>query len=441
MLKPFKLSRRAVLRGTGVAIALPTLEAMLTDRGLFHGSAQAQPSAPPVRIVTFFLPNGFPQGNRFVPSSTGAGYALTPCLQPIKEHVADFTVLSGGGPPSGGVGETHASGIAGFATGLGSTRTGGTGPSIDYIAGKRRGQGTRFPSLSIGPQREPMPNTNGFSYDIYRNTAWQGPNQVIPLETDPNAVFQKLFGAGVPQQTAPNLEQMRRDRKSVLDHVTGRIERLERKLGAEDRLRLEAHLTGIRELERRLPLETQAPASTCSVPKKEAPTGFFSKALLMADLLATALQCNLTYYASFMHSIGAGDGGRDASLGLTVHHHQITHAGNQETMQKFTVAQMRVFARFLDRLKAANEGGGQSVLYNSVVLLGTELGNGTNHNPNNLPYVLAGHAGGRLKTAGKHIRLSSLPRSGRLLLTLLRLAGINEPSFANQTNPLSELMG
>jgi hypothetical protein len=439
-MRPFKLSRRAVLRGGGVSIALPTLDAMLTDGGLFHGSAQAQPSAPPVRMVTFFLPNGFPQGGRFVPTSTGAGYKLTPCLEPLKDHVADFTVLSGIGAPPRVSGNTHSDGMTGFTTGLGARLTGATGPSVDYVASKRRGQGSQFPMLSVGVQRDPMPNTNGFSYDIFRNCSWQGANQVIPAEFDPNALFKRLFGSGAPIQDSASLEQVRRDRKSVLDFVGNRIERLEAKVGAEDRLRLEAHLTGVRELERRLPLEAHTPAGACAVPTMRAtPSGHFAKAQLMVDLVAMALQCNLTNYVGFIYGIGAGDGGRDSSLGLTSHQHQIVHAGNQEMMQRFTVAQMKVFARFIERLKAAREGG-QSVLYNSVVLLGTELGNGTSHNGNNLPFVLAGHAGGRLKSHGRHIAVSGA-RVGRVLLTLLRLAGIDEPSFANETSPLSQLMG
>jgi hypothetical protein len=437
---PFRLSRRTALRAAGVAIGLPTLDAMLTDRGFFHGSARAQSTAPPVRLVMFFLPNGIPLG-RFVPNATGAGYNLTPCLEPLKNHVRDITVISGVGAPIYVSGHRHWDGFTGFTTGFGCRVNGATSISIDQLAAQRRGKSTRFASLTVAAQRGPVPNMQGFNQTVAVNMSWQGPNQPVPNEVDPSALFQRLFGAGVPQQDPQAFEYLRKDRKSVLDHVKGELERLGAKLGAEDRLRIDAHLTGISELERRLSLDTQS-ASSCTVPNKpNAPSGYFARAQLLADLLATALHCNLTSYATFSAGIAGGDGGADAAIGLSGYQHRFAHAGNVEAMQRFTTVQMRVFARFIDRLKAASEAG-RSVLHNSVVVMGTELGNGTNHDGTRLPFVVAGHAGGRLKSAGKHIRYGgTTPKVGRLLFTALRLAGIEEPSFARETDPLPELAG
>jgi hypothetical protein len=440
-MKSFKLSRRAVLRGAGVTIALPTLDAMLDDRGFFHRTAFAQPAAPPVRLVTFFLPNGFPPGNRFVPASTGAGYKLTPCLEPIKDFVSDCTILSGLNGPKAYGRNAHSEGTTGFSTGLPCTTAGADGPSVDQVAGRRQGGATKFPALVVGVQNTNLPNLNGYSANIKLSTSWAGPRQSVPPEFDPNTLFQKLFGKGVPQQDAATFTGLREQRKSVLDHVTTEIEGLKGKVGADDRARLDAQLTGIRELERRLPFESAQPAASCTAPKMgAAPSGFFAKALLQVDLLAMALQCNLTKYASFIHSCGSGNGGSDPALGLTAHQHSLAHAGNQDGIQRYTVAQMRVVARFLERLKAGSEGG-RPVLYNTIVMVGTELGNGTNHSMNGLPFVIAGHAGGRLKTIGKHIRPQNAPRVGKLLFTLLRMAGVNESSFAGETQSIPELVG
>lgn len=432
-----RLSRRAVLRGAGVAVALPTLDAMLDDRGLLHAQAWAQAAPPPVRLVTFFLPNGFPVENRFVPRETGAGYTITPCLDPIKAHVPGFTVLSN----VQGRGGTcmHASGLTAFGTGLPHMKTGATGPSLDQVAARRNGMSTRFPSLVVGVQSAPIPGTNGNSTDIFLNVSWQDANQPSPADREPGPLFARLFGNGPQDDKAYAL--LRRNRRSVLDYLIGEVGRWKPRLGASDNARLDAHLSGLRELERRLPLETEAPAA-CSAPAmgNAAPMGYVAKAQLQCTLFATALACRLTSYGCFIYGIGAGDGGPDPAYGLAGNQHQETHANKQDVMQKFTSVQMQTVKLFLDKLKGTQEGT-RTLLDNSLIMVGTELGNGTTHSPNDLPFVIAGGAGGRLKTNGTHIRFATAPKIGRLHLTLLKLAGFDEASFAGETAPIPELMG
>jgi Protein of unknown function (DUF1552) len=438
-MRSLRLSRRVFLRGTGIAIGLPTLEAMLNDRGLLHATAYAQAAPPPVRLVTFFLPNGFPpvlaDKSTFVPPERGAGYTLTPCLKPIAAHVPDVTLVSGilgqGGPDS------HAAGITAFATGLPCTTTGAKGPSIEQLAAQRKGQGTKFPSLVVGVQKTAPYSSNGHSSDVFLNVSWQGAEQLAPAERDPAALFMRLFGAGTPQPDA-QVQLGKRNRQSIIDYVAGDIGRLTLRLGASDKLRLDAHLTGVRELERRIALDG---AVTCTAPAAPGSTvGHYAKANLMADLLAAALQCNLTRYASFIYADGAGAGGPDDAIGLRGQQHEDAHAAKYDSMTAFTTVQMQCLARFLDKLKAAPEAG-QTVLFNSLVYCGTELGNGTAHTKENLPFVLAGRAGGRVKTAGTHVGYSNAPKLGRLQLSVLKLVGIDEAGFAGETQGLPELVG
>lgn len=425
-----RLSRRTVLRGATFSIALPALEAMLERR------ARAQ-SSPPVRLVTFFLPNGFPPSeNRLIPAQMGRGYALTPCLEPVARHVGNFTLVTNingqGGPDS------HAAGITAFATGLPCTPTAAKGPSLEQLAARRRPGGTKFPSLVVGVQKTGPYSSNGHSSEVFLNVSWQDAGQLAPADRDPDLLFARLFGNGAPVQDTRALEALRKNRKSVLDHVRSELERLAPKLGSSDRSRLDAHLTGVRELERRLPLETAA--SACTPPAAPGkPAGHTAKALLMVDLLAMALRCNLTHHASYMYADGAGAGGPDDAIGLKGQQHEDAHAGNLDSMQRFTTVQMQAVARFLDALAGTTEGG-QTLLASSLVMIGTELGNGTKHTRENLPFLIAGNAGGRLKTNGTHIRPATAVPIGRLHLSLLKLAGIDEPSFAGETQPLSDLL-
>ena len=146
-----------------------------------------------------------------------------------------------------------------------------------------------------------------------------------------------------------------------------------------------------------------------------------------------AIQCGLTHYASFMLTDGAGTGGPDLDVGLEGHHHELAHAGERDRMRAFSAVHMQSFARLLDRLAAASDGDG-SVLDHSLVVLGTELGDGTGHTPNDLPFVLAGGAGGAIET-GRHVRFQDAPIA-QLHLTLLHRVGIDVASFAGATEEL-----
>jgi len=420
------LSRRTLLRATGVAVALPVLEIM-------HGPfARAADGEAPCRLITFFVPNGLPL-EFFTPPEEGMAWTTTPLLEPLAAHRDALTIVSGimgvGGPDS------HAAGICAFSTGQLCTPLGAAGPSIEQVAAAQAGTDTPFSSLAVAVQDSGQWSSNGYSSACFVNGAWLATETPLPADRDPTLFFQRLFGDGTP---AAALEAERRAayRHSVLDAVQDDLARLQPKLGAADRTRLQAHLDAVRELEQRIDIvvDCEVPPAPTDLPVEIWQSGYYRRAHLQIDLLAMAIQCGLTNYASFMLTDGAGTGGPDLELGLEGHHHELAHAGEREQMRAFSTVHMQAFARLLDRLAAAGEGDG-SVLDRSLVVLGTELGDGTGHTPNDLPFVLAGAAGGAL-APGRHVRFQDAPIAA-LHLTLLRRAGIDVPSFAGATEELA----
>lgn len=432
-MRRLRLSRRTFLRGSGaagIAIGLPALDAMLDDRGLFHGIAGAQPAAMPTRLVTFFIPNGVPR-EQFTPATTGSGYAPTRCLEPLADHLADITIVSGllgiGGPDS------HAAGICAFATGVPGTTLGAGGPSIDRVAAAQREGETPFSALAVAVERSGTWSSNGHSSSCFVNASWVDREVPAAAERDPRALFATLFGS-LPAGD-PAAERRARYRRSVLDYVRGDAARLSTRLGATDRARIDAHLTGIRELERRL----DALGTACTRPAEPGEAAsYVARVNLQVDLLAMALACDLTRQASFMYADGGGNGGIDATVGLEGNQHEHAHAGDREWMARYSVVQLGALARFIAHLKSVPEGDG-TLLDNAIVYAGTELGDGEHHTREELPAILAGRAGGR-HTPGRHVRYTDAPRLARFLLTVLHLAGVEIGELGGETSPLAELI-
>jgi hypothetical protein len=444
----WKLSRRAMLRGAGVALALPVLDAMLDDRGLLHGTAHAQSAAPPVRVVTFFFPNGtwnklnYPGGVRtlesiWVPSATGTGYPLPPALMPLAALRDEFNVVSGLNNVEG---NGHEIGMPTFANGAAPSGETAGGPSIDQVALDHLGGGTRVSSLVIslsGNCNMNRPRQRALSW---RSTA-AGISHV-QWESDPRSLFRTLFGASAPAampgQPADPTDALRR---SVLDFVRGDAQRLRGRLGANDRSRLDEHLAAIREIEARLGGGggggNPPPASCAMVPLPAAiasgPTGAVCAtgtnpwrddvaAPIMADLLALALKCDLTRFASF----GLGDTNYDVIVDWIApgknEHNDIAHsATDRENVTRSTQWKMSVFAHLLTALRDSREGAG-SVLDNCVIFCGSNMSDGQLHNHEDMPILVAGRAGGRLRT-GRHVRYpGAMTRD--LLGSLLGYAGV-----------------
>ncbi len=403
------LSRRALLRGAGAAVALPLLEAMT------RGDAFAQ--AAPTRVVAFYFAHGVWPG-AWTPAREGRGWAPTPCLEPLAALRDDVTVVSGldndvalelqtaGGP--------HSLALGSLVTGV-AVRAPGTagGPSWDRVAARSLGADSRFRSLALVAEDAPRVS-EGTSSALIGSFSWDGPDRPVPPTRDPRALFDRFFGGegGVAA----------RGRRSVLDHTRESLLRLERGLGAADRRRVDEHLTSLRELER----ELFTPASACPAPAAPAAVALSpsERARQLLGLLALALRCDLTRVASF----ALGNGISEHVLteaGATAPHHELSHRPDEDLFVRITRYQIGHLATLVRALADAREGDGR-LLDRCVVLATSEVSEGWSHSPREMPALLAGRGGGL--RAGAHLRFQGEPFA-RLQLTALRAAGAGVDRF------------
>ncbi len=446
MSKSFRLQRRTFLRGAGVAIGLPVLEAMLDGRGLLLGAAHAQAAQHPTRLVTMFFSNGTYLPN-WVPDAQGAGYALKPGLAPIGKFAglqAQVNVISGLSNTGfdNGVGGGHCRGTSTFGVGVANTSSGAGGPSIDQVAAQKLGSATRYSSLVLSGSDPQSSATDGCGSANMNMTSWAGRNTGVPCERDSRAIFNKLFSgftppsSGAPAPSGPALATL--ERKSVLDFVKSDIDRLNPRLGASDRARLEQHLTVVRELERQLPsatTPTPPPPTSCAVPAQPASsTNIVERTKVNLQLLALALACDLTRFAHFQIVPGAGNYKALTFLGLSDHDHNISHTNDWAAITKVTAWKVEQFAYFCSLLQATPEGTG-TLLDHSVVYLGSEVAEGHVHSKTNMPILVAGRGNGRV-TPGRHLRFSGSVNN--LHAALLTIVGVPTTKFgADGSAPLN----
>lgn len=402
------LSRRAVLRGAGgAAVGLPWLAAMAPRRA----SAQALPK----RFVVFYFSNGVNPAS-WTPTGTTAAPILNATMAPLQSLLPKTVILSGinmqTARDNGGNG--HNVGITNMLTARKflkekDTEFGAIGwgadLTIDQAIAAVIGKTTKFASLQFGVQSFKSYGANAYSYISYA-----GPQKPIPSEDDPRKLWDRVFAGFDP--TAPSLERTRNaKRKSVLDFVAEDLARLQGRLGAADRAKLEAHLTGVRDIELRLGATAQAGAA-CAPPGRGAVSDFNTNAnfpaigKLQMDLLAMSLACDVTRVATLQWS-SAQSGVTHNWVGVTSGHHTVSHLTDQESVdglqrvQHWYMQQVAYLAGALDRMP---ESGG-SVLDRTVILVCSEVGVGQTHTFLDMPYLLVGGAGGAIK-GGRWLRYS-----------------------------------
>ena len=418
----YVLGRRTVLRGVlgGVAMALglPPLEAML-DR---HGEALADGTPLPKRFVTWFFGNGVLL-DRWTPSGQGSGYELTEELAPLA-NVKDYcSILSGFDNKAGYGRRGHHDGVAGCFSGFpfieidpGNANYASKfgGPSIDQVAATIIGGRTLLPSLHVGVSKR-VTDGEGPTLEFLSH---KGPNQPVPNEYDPQAVYNALFGNFTPPDdpTGPL-------RVSMLDTVRGDAERLKKRLGKSDQQRLDAHLESVLQLEKQI----QALPPVCTIPSMPSETNedmdgkepLESVSKAMADLLVAAFVCDVTRVASFHQSGSVGDT-IYWMTGATSEEHGLSHEpGGQEFVHKAVVFNMTCFAYLLERMKATPEGTG-NLLDNACVFLGSDCAEGITHSTFDQPIIVAGRGGGALAYPGVHYRSPDGENTTAILLTCLQ---------------------
>jgi hypothetical protein len=412
------VSRRAVLRGVGASLALPFLDAMVPA-----STAQVRTAAnPALRFGAVFIPMGERPGF-WTPKTTGAGFEFTPILQPLESFRDSLVVVSNLDRPPGG---THAVSTATWLTGSAPKRTEAedflAGTSLDQIVARQIGGDTVLPSLEVATEDQAGyigACDVGYSCAYMSTIAWKGPTTPLPMQINPRVIFERMFGR--PGSTADRVARLRSDR-SILDSVRHDVASLERGLGTRDRVRLNEYLDHVREVEQRIVRTEKQAESGLTVPEAPVgvPTDFEEHVGVLFELLAVAYEADLTRVFSFMMN-------REASqvvfpqIGINEPWHHISHHGNDPeklaSLVKINTWHITLFGKFLDRLRNTPDGDG-SLLDHSLILWGSGMSDSNSHSAIDVPLLLVGKAGGRLK-GGRHL---AAPRGTPLANAMLDVA-------------------
>jgi hypothetical protein len=413
------LPRRTLLRGFGTTMALPFLEAMLPRFSLC-----AKPGAKPVhRFQTFYVPNGMAM-QYWSPKGEGAGFELTPILEPLAQFRDQMLVLSG---IRANWNYIHAGASGAFLTGA---THGGRNEieiiadvSMDQLLARHFAAETQVASLELSMDLPANAGacTGNLSCAYTHTLSWRSPTQPLPMEWNPRAVFEKLFGDSDSTDRAAREARLKQN-KSILDSVTGKLADLRRELGPRDQVRIEQYTEAVRDVERRIQkAEEQRDNELPAMDQPQgAPPVFEDHVAMMLDLQALAFQSDLTRVVTFM--LSKEQSARPyPQIGVPEAHHPLSHHNNVpeliERMSHINRYHAQLFSQYLAKLRATPDGDG-SLLDHMTILYGSGISNSTQHSGDNLPLLLVGGGAGRLK-GGRHLNYSGKPTMANLLVTLM----------------------
>ncbi|HEY5667368.1 MAG TPA: DUF1552 domain-containing protein [Gammaproteobacteria bacterium] len=440
------LSRRTALKGLGVSLGLPLLDAMIPA-----GTALAQTAAAPaLRAGFFYIPHGAIMWNtahgaemdHWTPKGAGADFELSPIMAPLEKYkhlVTSFSNLENKASQNSVHSVNPATWLSGARPNLSAPRASMTS-TIDQLIANQIGQETPLPSLEVASETtiQTAACGGGSGGCYYSSTlSFRDASSPLPMEFNPRKIFTQLFGEG---DTPAEREAIAGQTRSLLDLISERTASLQRELGPSDRRRLDAYLETVREIERRVEKAGQRDLSGIDLP--EAPIGelpdFDDQVVLMFDLIALAYQANLTRVASYI-MVAEGTNRTYNHIGISDAFHPLSHHANKrESLEKLVRIQtyhMQRFAEFIEKLDAIEDGDG-SLLDHSMFLYGSNMSNSDRHNNYPLPNILVGGGAGRLN-GGRHIELPEYTTLSNLLLTILNKAGIESDSFADSTGVIA----
>ncbi len=448
------LSRRTALKGLGVTVALPFLEAMVPAR-----TALAKTAAGKVRLACIEMVHGSAgstaigiKQNMWAPAAAGKAFDLTPTallpLEPLRDYltiVSNTDVRNAEAFELPDIGGDHFRSSAVFLTQLHPKQTQSSdvrvGTSLDQLYARKFGQDTPIPSMQFCIENVDAAGGCSYGYScVYTDTiSWASPTAPMPMIRDPRVAFDQLFGVGA---TAAARAERRAEDKSILDWITSDIAKLTRDLGAADRARLGDYLEDVREIERRIQATETVNRSGDERALPGAPVGvpdaFEEHIKLMFDLQAIAFASDITRVFSFKL-------GRDASnrvfaeSGVRTAFHSASHHQDREDrikdFQKINLYHVGMLPYFLNKLKNTPDGE-RNLLDNTLVLYGSPMGNSNVHNHKRCPLFLAGHAGGQLK-GNLHIRAADGAPMANVMLSMLHMLGLNDlTSFGDSTGAM-----
>ena len=443
------VSRRTVLRGAGAMLSLPLLDAMVPAATVL---AQTAASRRP-RFVGLFVPHGAAPGY-WVPEKEGALPAELPFnWKPLEPFVKQTVILSGlhsrsAEPPPGVTGADHWVAAA-FMCAVKPRKTAGAdvycGATIDQLIAQQIGRENLMPSMQLAVEDPGANSSNcgeGYSCTYTNTISWASPTSPLPMELNPQVVFERMFGDG---STAEQRMARRKRDQSILDSLRGSLTRLRGDVSAPDRARLDEYAENVREIERRLAIAMKA--STVAPENLEVPVGvpqtFDEHIKLQFDLLALAFQADITRVGTLLFARDLTGRTYPESEAPTAGFHGVSHHGEDPRriaeLSKINQYHVKMLAHLVARLAAVKDGDG-TLLDQSMVLFGSNMGNSNQHVHYDVPHVLVGGAAGKLR-GGRHLAYPTkqIP-TGNLLLSVLDVFGIEQDRIGDSTGRLTGLV-
>jgi hypothetical protein len=457
--------RRSFLRGLGAAIALPTLVSLDPKRALAspasavfgaagtvgsEASLATTATGAPLRAAYLYFPNGsIPSA--WWPESTGKNFELSETLKPLAPVRDSIQVMAGldndsATPGKDGAGD-HARGGGTFLTGVRLNKSSTdirAGISIDQVIAKKVGHLTRMPSLELSCETDRRSGNcdSGYSCAYQYNISWKSPTTPMAAESNPRLVFERLFGAGRPDQRAASLQQRRSQQRSVLDFVLEDARTMRSRLQQTDRQKLDEYLQSVREIETRIEsAERLGDARTDAATPLGVPNSFEAHMQSMFELMLLAFQTDSTRVATLCL---AHDGSNRSfsEIGVVEGHHELSHHKNKkeniDKVKRIDHWYVQQLSRFLTKLNDTKDVDGNSLLHNSMIMFGSGNADGNRHTHANLPVIMAGGGGGDLQT-GRYIDYKATPLTN-MHLTMAHRMGVSElERFGDSTGLVTDV--
>jgi hypothetical protein len=429
------LPRRTFLRGMGVTLALPLLDSMVAAQTPLAKT----PAAARTRLGCIYVPHGAVM-DLWTPATEGRNFQLTEILSPLEKVKDHLTVVSGlAHPQAAGIGSDagadHARSAAVFLSGAhperGATIHGGA--TLDQVAAARIGMDTPLPSIELSIEDVAANCGSGYGCAYMNTISWRTATMPLPMENNPQVVFEKLFGDG---SSAAARKENKAEDGSILDSITREIATLKTSLPVRDRARMDEYLDDLREIERRIQKAAKQSLSDDALPESPVgiPDSFEEHLKLMFDLQVLAYRAEVTRVSTLMFA-------RDLSpttyplSGIRDGFHTASHHSNvRANMDKFALINKyhtKMLAYLLEKMKATPDGDG-TLLDHSMILYGSSMSNGNQHDHDPLPVLIAGGASAGLKGSA-HVRCAPHTHMSNLLLSVLNKLGVQENSFGDST--------
>jgi len=431
------LPRRTFLRAAGVSVALPLLDSMVPAQTPLARTA----ASPRSRLACIYVPHGATM-DKWTPALEGKGFSFTEILQPLEKYRDRLVIVSNlAHPQAAGVGSDagadHARSAAVFLSGAHPEKESvHVGTTIDQIVAEKLGQDTPLPSMEVAIEENGLNCGAGYGCAYTNTISWKTPTLPLPMEHNPQVLFEKLFGEG---STAEDRAARKQQSRSILDSVANEIASLNRELPPSDRGRMSDFLDDVREIERRIRKAGNQASKEVKVP--DAPVGipeaFDDHFKIMFDLQALAFQANITRVATMMYArdtsgaVYPQSGVRD---GFHVASH---HSNNRANMDRFALINRyhtSLLAYYIEKLRSTPDGDG-NLLDQSLILYGSSMSNGNQHDHDPLPVVIAGGASGKLQ-GDRHIVAAPHTPMSNLLLSILGKLGIQQNSFGDSNGTI-----